>query len=401
MTLTAEKLAQAIAIVQDSEIDVWLTFVRETAEHADPVLPFLIEGGMTWQSAFLVSRTGRKVAIVGNYDADPIRATGEWDEVIPYVQGIREPLLQTLVQMLPPQINYPQIGVNFSESDDKSDGLTHGMYRLLEGYLAGTRLEGALVSAEAVCRAVRGRKTPTELARIRTAIAEGDAIFAQVPSWITLGKTTERDIYQRIHAWIAERGLGFAWDPVGDPIVNSGPDSMIGHGIPSETIAVSPGHIFHIDLGVKRDGYCSDIQRCWYVPHPGETAIPQDVQQAFAAVTGAITAGADALKPGIAGWEVDAAARTFLVQAGYPEYLHALGHQVGRLAHDGGGILGPQWERYGNTPHLPVEVGQVYTVELGVTLPERGYLGIEEMVVVTETGVEWLSARQETFPFLT
>jgi len=95
---------------------------------------------------------------------------------------------------------------------------------------------------------------------------------------------------------------------------------------------------------------------------------------------------------------VDAAARSYLVGCGYDEYLHAFGHQVGRVAHDGGAILGPKWERYGTTPSIPIKTGEVYTLELGVITENRGYLGLEEMVLVTETGVEWLTNRQLTLP---
>ena len=131
-----------------------------------------------------------------------------------------------------------------------------------------------------------------------------------------------------------------------------------------------------------------------------ESTIPRDVAKAFEAVRGALTAGAKALRPGALGFEVDAAARSFLVEAGYDEYLHALGHQVGRVAHDGGAILGPKWERYGSTPIIPVKAGEVYTLELGVIVPGRGYLGLEEMVVVTDDGCEWLSKRQLVLPII-
>lgn len=398
--LIAEKLAQVDGIVAASGADVWLTFVRETADHADPVLPFLLEGGLTWQSALMIGANGRRVAVVGNYDADPLRASGHWREVVGYVQGIREPLLAALESLVPAEASAPRIAVNYSESDDKADGLTHGMYRLLDDCLRGTRFEGTLVSAEAITRALRGQKTPAELARIQNAIAETDRLFAEAAGFVRIGETTERQVFDHVQGLMAEHGLGFAWDRAGDPIVNSGPDSMIGHGIPSESIRVSPGHVFHIDLGVRRDGYCSDIQRCWYVPAPGETAAPADVARACDAVAGAISAGAAVLRPGIAGWEVDAAARSFLVAAGYPEYRHAFGHQVGRLAHDGGGLLGPQWERYGDTPLLPVEAGQVYTLELGVIVDGRGYLGLEEMAVVTENSCEFLTERQMQLPML-
>lgn len=100
------------------------------------------------------------------------------------------------------------------------------------------------------------------------------------------------------------------------------------------------------------------------------------------------------MKPGSIGKDVDLAARQFLTDAGYPEYMHAFGHQVGRAAHDGGALLGPEWDRYGRAPLMPLQANQVFTAELGVELPGRGYLGLEEMVRVTDNGVEWLTNRQ-------
>lgn len=394
--LTREKLAQAARLVRDSGLGAWITFVRETAEGGDPILPFLIDGGLTWQSALIVTAKGKKVAIVGNYDADPLKASGDWDEVVPYVQGIREPLLKTLEENVEGDA---RLGVNFSVDNMKADGLSHGMFLLLEGYLKGTRFEGKLASAESVVSAIRAQKSPREIAAIRAAIAEGDLIFDWVDKNVKPGMT-EKAVFDEIQRHIDAKGLGYGWDRHGNPIVNSGPNSMIGHGIPSAEIQIALGHIFHIDLGVIKDGYSSDIQSCWYVPQPGESTIPDDVQRATAAVVGAITAGAAAMKPGVEGWQVDAAARGYLVAQGYPEYMHAFGHQVGRMAHDGGAVLGPKWERYGRTVTTPIQENEVYTLELGVEVDGRGYLGIEEIAVVTATGIEWLSKRQMDMPLL-
>jgi Xaa-Pro dipeptidase len=397
-SVTREKLAQACGIVAAAEFDVWLTFVRETAAGGDPVLPLVLECGLTWQSALLVSAV-RKVAIVGNYDAPALRVSGDWDEVVPYVEGIRPHLLEQLERLIPRTERPPRIAVNFSLSDDKADGLTHGMFLQLEEYLGGTRFQGCLHSGEEILSALRSRKTPEELRRIRAAVAETDVLFGEIAAFARPGRS-EREIYECVQARMEERRLGFAWDRSANPIVNAGPESIPGHGAPSPGIRLAPGHILHVDLGVIRDGYCSDMQRCWYAPRDGERALPSDVTRAFEIVSGAISAGAGALKPGELGWRVDAAARRFIVRSGENEYLHALGHQVGRLAHDGGAVLGPQWERYGRTPYMPLEAGQVFTLELGVVVKDRGYLGLEEMVVVTDRGCEWLTGRPRTIPLL-
>ncbi len=391
MNLIGEKLRQAGALVAECEVDVWLTFVRETAGHADPVLAFLVDAGLTWESALMVARDGRRAAIVGNYDADPFRTSGHWDLVVPYVQGIRDALVSTLDDLVPAGIDQPRIAVNWSEDNDKADGLTVGMLRLLEKYLAGTRYAGCLVSAEGILGALRGRKTPAERTRIRTAIDHTDQLFDEVEREIARIGRSERSIQAELHRRIEERGLGFAWERSGNPIVNCGPESAVGHAKPSETITLARGHILHLDLGVVAEGYSSDLQRCWFA---GDN-VPTAVEHAFRTVHDAITAGAAALAPGVAGWVVDAAARRVVTDAGYPEYLHALGHQVGRMAHDGGGLLGPRWDRYGTSPMRPVEIDQVYTLELGIDVPGAGYLGIEEMVVVERGGCHFLSNRQD------
>lgn len=393
-TITRQKLQQAKELLRNSNCDVWLTFVRETTVSPDPILEFIFEGGLTWPSALMVTKTGEAIAVVGNYDAEPVESTGDWDRVFPYVQGIREELLKVLETYVS---SNGKIAVNYSLEDVHSDGLGHGMYQLLNSYLVSTRFEGSLVSSEAITMSLRGIKSPEEVERIRGAIVETEILFDEVSEFAQVGMS-EAEVFRSIHNRVRERNLGFAWDSSADPIVNSGPHSMIGHGFASDKINLTPGHVFHIDLGVTKNGYASDIQRCWYVS-AGEP-VPDDVIQAMNAVNESITAAANFLKPGVMGHEVDSIARSVLTSRGYEEYLHALGHQVGRVAHDGGALLGPAWERYGKTPYIPVKEGEIYTLELGVILPERGYLGLEEMVRVTATGVEWLTRRQLTMPII-
>jgi Xaa-Pro aminopeptidase len=398
-TLTAEKLAQATDLVARAGVDVWLTFVRESATGGDPVLPLIADVGLVWQSALLVSAGDERIAVVGTYDAEPLESSGNWTRVVPYDEDMREPLLEALEALIGPDVVSPRIAVNYSENDVMADGLSHGMWLLLQNYLEGTRFADALESAEPIVGALRAGKTGTELHRIRVAIQTTNTHFERILDFTKVG-LTERAIYEFAQDWIDEQDLGYAWDRAGNPIVNSGPDSMIGHGLPSTTITVQPGHILHFDLGIKEDGYCSDMQRCWYVPHEGETEAPEDVKRALDAVNAAITAAAELLRPGVVGWEVDAAARESIVASGYPEYKHAVGHQVGRSAHDGGTALAPRWARYGQVPFGVVGRDEVYTLELGVVVEGRGYLGIEEMVWVTMDGIEWLSDRQLDMPLL-
>ena len=397
--LIRTKLEQATGLIDAADVDVWLVFDRDTADGGDPILPLILEGGLTWQSALMMARGGRRVAVVGNYDAPILEASGHWDSVVGYVEGIREPLVAALEELIDSPDRAPRIAVDFSADDAKADGLRHGMYLRLERYLRGTRFDGCLVSAEEIVMALRSCKTAVEVGRMQSAIAATEHLFDEMIAQARVG-ASEREIYDFVQGRIDARGLGYGWDRAGDPMVNCGPESMVGHGGPSVDIRLQPGHILHLDLGVIVDGYSSDIQRCWYVPRPGETELPAEVGRALSAVAGAISAGAALVRPGIEGWRVDEAARRFIMDAGYPEYMHALGHQVGRMAHDGGGILGPRWERYGRTPELLLQPDQVYTLELGVTVEDHGYLGLEEMVRVTESDLDWLTTRQLRIPLL-
>ncbi len=284
------------------------------------------------------------------------------------------------------------IAINYSENDSAADGLTHGMWTQLFRLLDGTPYAARFISAEDIIAALRGRKTKSEVERVRAAINVTQEIFGEVTRFLRPG-LREIDIRDFIYDRLADRELTTAWEMEFCPIVNAHPNSPPGHAAPGEN-RTERGHTLQIDFGVTKDGFVSDLQRMWYFLDQGETKPPADVQKAFDTVRGAILSAAEVLKPGALGWEVDQAARSYLVNAGYPEYQHATGHHVGRTVHDGASLLGPRWERYGNTPNMEVEAGNIFTLELGMPVPNRGYVSLEEDVLVTPTGVEWLSTPQ-------
>jgi Xaa-Pro aminopeptidase len=259
-------------------------------------------------------------------------------------------------------------------------------------YLNGTPFKQRLITAEPVIGALRGRKTRTEIDRVKAAIETTQQIFTRTFAHLQIGQS-ERDLSRFMHAHLVEFGVQPAWEPAACPIVNAGPDSPVGHASPTD-LKDSPGQLVHFDFGVNQDDYCSDLQRMIYMLAPTEAAAPEPVKHGFETLVQAIQAVVGAMKPGILGKDLDAIARTRIVEAGYPEFMHATGHQLGRQAHDGGALIGPEWERYGNTPNLPLEAGQIYTVEPSLPVPGYGYLGLEENVLVTDNGAEFLSEPQ-------
>ena len=386
--MVKEKINQAIEILKEKNIDLWVTFVRESHTLTDPCLPLILDAHCTWQSAFIISASGETVAIVGNLDYQSIKDNGNYQQVISYKASPREDLFETIKKFDP-----ETIAVNFSTNDHMSDGLTHGMFLLLQEYLKGTPYFERIVSSEQIISALRGRKSPTEILRLKKAIQITIEIFQSVTKILKPG-LTEKQIAEFILTEVERNDAGLSWDPATCPSVFTGPDTAGAHYSPTDR-KTERGHIMNIDFGVKIDDYVSDLQRTWYFLREGEKEAPFAVNKAFHTVKDAITKAAEFLKPGVEGWQVDDIARQYIISQGFEEYPHGLGHQVGRAAHDGAGTLCPRWERYGDLPYLKVEAGQVYTIEPRVTCEGYGVATIEEEVVVTESGCEFLSPRQE------
>lgn len=383
-----EKVLQSVELLKEFGVDCWITFTRETEINGDPCLPFLAPGDLTWHSAFIVCADGRRKAIVGRYDAKAVEETGAYDEVIGFVTSIKEPF-QACLRSLDPA----RIAVNYSSSSEVCDGLTHGMYLTLIELLAGIGLADRIVSAERIVSALRERKSAAEIACTREAIRMAEEILDLVRPVIRPG-VTERAIADFIRAEVERRRLQTAWAEATCPSVFSGPETAEAHYVPTGR-RVMPGHLVNIDFGVRSEGYCSDLQRTFYVLREGETTPPDPVCQAFATITAALESARRTLKPGVQGIEVDTAARTAIVQAGFEEFPHALGHQVGRFVHDGNTSLGPAWEKYGQRPFHRVEEHMIFAIEPRVTVPGHGIVTIEEMALVTRQGAEWISRPQK------
>jgi Xaa-Pro aminopeptidase len=384
--LVHEKLDQATGILREHDVDLWLTLARETMLTKDPCLDLIAGTYCAWQSAFLVAANGERIAIVGRFDAPNLRDLGAYGEVIGYDESLAPHLLDAIQRLDP-----ASIALNYSASDPAADGLTHGLWLVLQATLAGTPYADRLVSSEAIVNALRGRKSMEEVRRIRAAVSDTEEIFERVTESLQPG-LSELEIAAVMHDEVAKRGLGYAWGKDHCPAVNAGPDKDVGHSSPSE-LRLGRGQLLHVDFGVSRDDYTSDLQRVWYLAD-GDAGVPAEVASAWDALWSAVDAGVAVLRPGAVGWQVDAAARDALVASGFPEPKYALGHQLGRSAHDGGTLLGPRWDRYGAAPHGIVEAGNVFTLEFGTAVAGRGYIGLEEDVLVTTDGVEWLSTPQ-------
>ncbi|MBM4318788.1 MAG: aminopeptidase P family protein, partial [Deltaproteobacteria bacterium] len=289
-----EKLAQAQGILGELDVDLWLTFVRESALLPDPALEMVVGTHVTWQSAFLVPASGETLALVGSLDRANMEAEGVFARVDGYLEGIGEPLRAALSRLDP-----RRVAINFSEDSEIADGLTHGMYLTLLRILQGTPYGERLVSAEPILARLRGRKTSAEVLRLQQAVQAALEILGEARGFIRPGRT-EQEVAEFINGLVRQRGLELAWEAAHCPAVFSGPETAGAHASPTAR-HVEPGHVVNIDFGVKTGGYCSDLQRTYYVPRPGEVGVPEPVQHGLRTIVEAIGKAAAALRPGVAG----------------------------------------------------------------------------------------------------
>lgn len=191
------------------------------------------------------------------------------------------------------------------------------------------------------------------------------------------------DILKEIHAGVSEKEIAArlqylmlhygAEDKSFDPIVVSGPNGSLPHGVPSEKL-IQDGEFVTMDFGCKFGGYCSDMTRTVAVGH-----VTDEMKTVYETVLAAQKAGIAAAKGGMTGRDVDAAARKVIEDAGYGPYFgHSFGHSVGVEIHENPNAA-PSNEQ-------PLPVGAAVSAEPGIYLPGKLGVRIEDVIVLTEDG---------------
>lgn len=224
---------------------------------------------------------------------------------------------------------------------------------------------------------LRAIKSSEEVEIIRRAAQITDETVAQFP------KLARTGLSERALAWELEkcmREMG-ADRPGFDIIVASGPNSALPHHHPGDRL-LEAGDSIVVDLGAEVDGYRSDLTRTFYL---GES--PDDTfWNIYNTVLQAQEAAIAGIRAGVTGKAVDSLARDLINAAGHKEHFgHGTGHGVGIEIHEE-----PRFSMYAEKTRIPA--GSVMTVEPGIYLPGYGGVRIEDLLLVTDLGSEYLSA---------
>ncbi len=257
--------------------------------------------------------------------------------------------------------------------------VTWGLYQRISKALSTDIRLMPLGKAVEPLRAVKSKQ---ELDMLKASADMISTVLRQVIESLTDGMT-EREVAFMVETLARQEGADSLAFP---PIVASGPNSALPHAIPSER-RLRDGEPIILDVGVRLNGYCSDITRTVFLGKPSAefALIYNTVKSAQAAGIIEIRSGALSTKP-------DTAARTVIREAGFKDYFgHSLGHGIGLAAHEDPRL----------SPKNPTTLreGMVVTVEPGIYIPGKGGVRIEEMVVVEENGCRILTSEPHLYQF--
>ena len=256
--------------------------------------------------------------------------------------------------------------------------LTVRRFRFLSSHLTAQGWEAPLVETDGVVELLRVKKDGWEVETFRDAAERLSRVAKCILSKALAGKT-EADVASEIEA--ALRHVGFE-RPSFDTIVAAGPNAALPHARAGDR-RIEDGDLVVLDFGGVLDGYCTDLTR---TVTAGQVAGRE--QRLIEQVVEAQAAAFDAVAPGRQPEAVDHAARTVLDRHGLGEaFSHGTGHGLGLEVHEAPRVTRIRPDH----PEPPLAAGMVMTLEPGVYFPGWGGVRIEDDVLVTAEGAEWLT----------
>lgn len=257
----------------------------------------------------------------------------------------------------------------------EAQAMLDGVLRGIKDRLTETGHDAEWFEADGLVEEFRAIKSDDEVELLRRAFEITNAAFERVAPTIEAGQT-EHEVAWKIHVAFVELG---AEGPAFPTIVAAGTHAARPHHEPGERV-IREGEPIVIDMGARYKGYCADLTRTVWVGEPDAT-----LREVYPIVERAVEEVIERIHVGMTGSEMDAAARDYIASRGYGDaFSHGLGHGVGVRVHEA-----PSASRESTDV---LRAGNVITIEPGIYLPEWGGVRIEDVVLLTEDGVEVLTS---------
>ncbi|MFE4710232.1 M24 family metallopeptidase [Paenibacillus sp. NPDC056722] len=231
---------------------------------------------------------------------------------------------------------------------------------------------GGAFPAYALFRQIRGVKTEAEIALLKKAAALNEQAESELIAMIAAG-VHEADIAQHYRLAAVKGKAVPAMTAVG-----AGPRSALPL-IENYFHTIAPGDLVRFDLCLQLGGYWADTGRTAVLGEPTEWQ-----RNHFHYVKTGWERALDMIRPGVKASEVFEAALTTVQKEGIPHYRRQhVGHAIGLELYDGI-TLSPG-------DHSVLEKGMVLCVEVPYYELGAGGFQIEDTVVVTEDGFEFIT----------
>lgn len=229
-----------------------------------------------------------------------------------------------------------------------------------------SQLDVRLVPYNAPIYAFRAVKEDWELERMRKAQQIADAAFLEVLPRLKTGMTELEAQAELIYCMYKNGAQGLSFDP----IVVSGPNTSMPHGVAGSRV-IQPGDFLTMDFGVLYQGYCSDTTRTVVFGYATE-----EMKKVYSVVLKAQREAIAATRAGVTGCEIDGIARKVISDSGYGDYFgHGYGHSLGLEIHESPNMNQRNQE--------PLPAGAVCSAEPGIYLPGKFGVRIEDVTVLT------------------
>jgi Xaa-Pro aminopeptidase len=225
-----------------------------------------------------------------------------------------------------------------------------------------------------VLERLRARKTPEELEKLRYASdAVIDSMLAVIGSHGP--GATKAELSEALRREETKRGLTFDYCLVAaGSSLNRAPSDQ----------RWEKGDVLSLDSGGNYHGYIGDLARMGIIGEPDAELV-----DLLAEVEAIEQASMKPIRAGALGKEIYAATGELLQKSKLHNHIHFLAHGMGLVSHEA-----PRLTNSGPVPYdaydanRPLEAGMVVSVETTLEHPRRGFIKLEDTVVVTPTGFE-------------
>ncbi|MBR7150527.1 MAG: aminopeptidase P family protein [Oscillospiraceae bacterium] len=253
----------------------------------------------------------------------------------------------------------------------KRIGFEDSYMTVAEWKIYSQKIKAELAPAAKLMEELRAVKTPEEITSMVAAQRIAERALEEAKNDLRAG-VSEKEIAARLTYLMLHYG---AENMSFDPIVVSGANGSMPHGVPGEKL-IREGEFVTMDFGCIYEGYCSDMTRTVAIGYATD-----EMAKVYDTVLRAQEAGIGAARAGVSGKAIDAAARDVITAAGYGAYFgHAFGHSLGVEIHES--------PNASPANEMPMPEGAVISAEPGIYLPGQFGVRIEDVIVLRQDGCE-------------